>query len=236
MLRIEQLHVHYGGVHALKGISLAVPEGKIVALLGANGAGKSSTLRTITGLVKPTSGRVMFSGADISSMPASARVRAGIAMVPEGRRAFTNLTVLENLLMGAYARKNDETGIQRDMDRVFQLFPRMRDRQNQKAGTLSGGEQQMLVVGRALMSSPRLLLMDEPSLGLAPKLVTELFNTIHQIHREGMTILVVEQNARAALRIADNGYVMELGEIVLERSGAELLRDDRVRKAYLGVK
>lgn len=235
MLRIEEVHVHYGGVHALKGISLAVPAGRIVALLGANGAGKSSTLRTITGLVTPTRGRVVFDGQDITATPASARVRAGIAMVPEGRRAFTNLTVLDNLLMGAYARK-DEAGVRRDMERVFQLFPRMRDRQMQRAGTLSGGEQQMLVVGRALMSRPRLLLMDEPSLGLAPNLVTELFNTINQIHREGMTILVVEQNARAALRIADHGYVMELGAIVLERPAAALLRDDRVRKAYLGIK
>jgi len=235
MLRIEKLHVHYGGVHALKGVSLEVPAGRIVALLGANGAGKSSTLRTITGLVKPTGGRILFDGQDITATPASARVRAGIAMVPEGRRAFTNLTVLENLLMGAYAR-DDEAGIRQDMDRVFQLFPRMGDRRTQRAGTLSGGEQQMLVVGRALMSRPRLLLMDEPSLGLAPNLVRELFHTINQIHREGMTMLVVEQNARAALRIADYGYLMELGAIVLERAAADLLRDDRVRKAYLGLK
>ncbi|MGE5619497.1 MAG: ABC transporter ATP-binding protein [Sphingomonadaceae bacterium] len=234
MLKIEKLHVRYGGVHALKGISLEVPEGKIVSLLGANGAGKSSTLRTIAGLVKPVEGRVIFDGGDITGMQASARVRAGIAMVPEGRHAFTNLTVLDNLLMGAYARR-DEAGVKRDMERVFTLFPRLRDRRTQRAGTLSGGEQQMLVVGRALMSAPRLLLMDEPSLGLAPNLVAELFDTIDQIHLEGITILLVEQNARAALRIADHGYVMELGEIVLQGSGAELLRDDRVRKAYLGV-
>lgn len=235
MLRIRNLHVHYGGVHALKGVSLDVPDGTIVSLLGANGAGKTTTLRTITGLVKPTEGRVIFDGADITSMQASDRVHAGIAMVPEGRRAFTNLSVLENLLMGAYARK-EEAGIRRDMERVFELFPRMRDRRTQRAGTLSGGEQQMLVVGRALMSAPKLLLMDEPSLGLAPNLVTELFNTINRIHTEGMTILVVEQNARAALRIADQGYVMELGEVVLQGTGVELLRDDRVRKAYMGVK
>lgn len=235
MLEIRNLHVHYGGVHALKGISLDVPDGTIVSLLGANGAGKSTTLRTITGLVKPTEGRVIFDGADITGMQASDRVHVGIAMVPEGRRAFTNLSVLENLLMGAYVRK-EEAGIKRDMERVFELFPRMRDRRTQRAGTLSGGEQQMLVVGRALMSAPKLLLMDEPSLGLAPNLVTELFNTINRIHTEGMTILVVEQNARAALRIADQGYVMELGEVVLQGTGAELLRDDRVRKAYMGVK
>lgn len=235
MLEIRNLHVHYGGVHALKGISLDVPDGTIVSLLGANGAGKSTTLRTITGLVKPTEGRVIFDGADITGMQASDRVHVGIAMVPEGRRAFTNLSVLENLLMGAYVRK-EEAGIKRDMERVFELFPRMRDRRTQRAGTLSGGEQQMLVVGRALMSAPKLLLMDEPSLGLAPNLVTELFNTINRIHTEGMTILVVEQNARAALRIADQGYVMELGEVVLQGTGVELLRDDRVRKAYMGVK
>jgi branched-chain amino acid transport system ATP-binding protein len=235
MLKIEGLHVRYGGVHALKGINLDVPAGKIVSLLGANGAGKSSTLRAITGLVKPAEGRVMFAGGDITGMQASSRVQAGIAMVPEGRHAFTNLSVMDNLLMGAYAR-NDGAGVKRDIERVFDLFPRMRDRQKQKAGTLSGGEQQMLVVGRALMSSPKLLLMDEPSLGLAPNLVTELFNTIYRIHNEGMTILLVEQNARAALRIADHGYVMELGQIVLEGSGPELLGDDRIRKAYLGVK
>ncbi len=234
MLEITDLHVRYGGVHALRGISMLVPEGKIISLLGANGAGKSSTLRSITGLVKPAQGTIKLRGKDLGNMSASDRVRNGIAMVPEGRHAFTNLTVMDNLLMGAYARK-DKDGIRADIERVFTMFPRMRDRQNQPAGTLSGGEQQMLVVGRALMSRPSLLLMDEPSLGLAPNLVAELFETIFRIHNEGLTILLVEQNARASLKIADYAYVMELGSIVLEGPGTELLRDDRIRKAYLGI-
>ena len=234
MLKIEGLHVFYGGVHALKGITLDVPDGKIVTLLGANGAGKSTTLRAICGLVQPREGRISLEGKDIAALQSFQRVQAGIAMVPEGRRTFTNLTVLENLLMGAYIR-DDEADINRDMERVFGLFPRLKDRLRQTASTLSGGEQQMLAVSRALMSNPKLLLMDEPSLGLAPNLVTDLFDTINQIHTDGMTILLVEQNARAALRIADYGYVLETGAVALQGSRDELLRNDGIRKAYLGV-
>jgi branched-chain amino acid transport system ATP-binding protein len=234
MLNIENLHVYYGGIHALKGISLEVPEGKIVTLIGANGAGKSTTLRTISGMVKPREGRIAFEGRNITGSPAYSIVGMGIAMVPEGRRVFTNLTVLENLLVGAHARR-DSAAVQRDLEWICELFPILEERASQGAGTLSGGEQQMLAVGRALMSKPRLLLMDEPSLGLAPFLVKEVFKTIQQLHAEGTTVLLVEQNARAALRIADYGYILETGEIVLEGAGGELLRNDDVRKAYLGV-
>lgn len=234
MLNIENLHVFYGGIHALKGISLNVPEGKIVTLIGANGAGKSTTLRTICGLVRAQEGRIVFRGTEIGRSKPFEIVKAGIAMVPEGRRVFTNLTVFENLLMGAYARV-DKAGIQEDLERCFELFPAFKDRQSQRGGTLSGGEQQMLVIGRALMSRPKLLLMDEPSLGLAPILVSELFDTISRIHAEGMTILLVEQNARAALQIADYGYVLEVGQIVLEGSGDELAHNRDVQKAYIGA-
>ena len=234
MLEIENLHVYYGGIHALKGISLEVAEGKIVTLIGANGAGKSTTLRTISGIVRPREGQITFKGKDIMGLPAYEIVEMGISMVPEGRRVFTNLTALENLLVGAHARRDPE-GVQRDLDWVFELFPILKERASQSAGTLSGGEQQMLAVGRALMSRPRLLLMDEPSLGLAPYLVKEVFRTIRQLHDEGTTILLVEQNARAALRIADYAYILETGEIVLQGAGKELIRDDNVRKAYLGV-
>lgn len=233
MLEITNLHVFYGGIHALKGISLSVPDGKIVTVLGANGAGKSTTLRAICGLVKVHEGTITLQGKDIGKLPAFERVKAGIAMVPEGRRVFTNLTVEENLLMGAYIR-TDEAGIREDMERIFRLFPVLEKRLSQKAGTLSGGEQQMLAVSRALMSRPRLLLMDEPSLGLAPNLVTQLFTTIMEIHNEGMTILLVEQNASAALRIADYGFVLETGKIVLEGTATELARNENVRKAYIG--
>jgi branched-chain amino acid transport system ATP-binding protein len=234
MLSLENLHVYYGGIHALKGISLEVPEGKIVTLIGANGAGKSTTLRSISGIVSPREGRITFEGKDLTEVPAYDIVGMGIAMVPEGRRVFTNLTVLENLLVGAHIRR-DSAGVQRDLEWVCTLFPRLEERASQSAGTLSGGEQQMLAVGRALMSKPRLLLMDEPSLGLAPNLVQEVFKTIRQLHDEGTTILLVEQNARAALRTADYGYILETGEIVLEGPGRELLHNDDVRKAYLGV-
>jgi branched-chain amino acid transport system ATP-binding protein len=232
MLSLENIHVFYGGIHALKGVSINVTAGQIVALLGANGAGKSTTLRSICGLVKPQEGRVLLGGEPIEKLRVFERVRAGIAMVPEGRRIFTNLTVGENLLMGAYTM-TDQDRIQEDMDRVFELFPVLHERLSQKAVTLSGGEQQMLAVGRALMSRPRLLLMDEPSIGLAPNLVHQLFEAIGEIHREGMTILLVEQNARAALRIADYGYILKTGQIVLEGSASELASNDDVRKAYI---
>lgn len=234
MLNIENLHVYYGGIHALKGISLEIAEGKIVTLIGANGAGKSTTLRTISGIVRPREGRITFEGRDMTGLPAYEIVGMGIAMVPEGRRVFTNLTVMENLLLGAHTRR-DSGDVQRDLEWISELFPILKERASQSAGTLSGGEQQMLAVGRALMSRPRLLLMDEPSLGLAPYLVKEVFRTIRQLHDEGTTILLVEQNARAALRIADYGYILETGEIVLQGTGEELVHNDDVRKAYLGV-
>jgi len=234
MLNIENLHVYYGGIHALKGISLEVAEGKIVTLIGANGAGKSTTLRTISGIAKPREGRITFEGRDMTGLPAYEIVGMGIAMVPEGRRVFTNLTVMENLLLGAHTRR-DSGDVQRDLEWICELFPILKERASQSAGTLSGGEQQMLAVGRALMSRPRLLLMDEPSLGLAPYLVKEVFKTIRQLHDEGTTILLVEQNARAALRISDYGYILETGEIVLQGTGEELVHNDDVRKAYLGV-
>jgi branched-chain amino acid transport system ATP-binding protein len=233
MLAVNNLHVHYGGVHALKGLSFEVPDGAMVALLGANGAGKSTTLRTISGLVRPTEGEILLQGKDVNGMSAAKRVQAGIAMVPEGRKIFTGLTVLENLEMGAYIRTDAE--IEEDLGLVYNLFPVLKERRGQRAGTLSGGEQQMLAVGRALMSKPRLLLMDEPSIGLAPNLVDQLFQTIDQIHKEGMTILVVEQNARAALKVSDYGYVIELGKVVLEGSAQELAGNEGVRKAYLGI-
>jgi len=234
MLIIENLHVYYGGVHALKGISINVPEGSAVTLIGANGAGKSSTLRSISGLVKPKEGKIIYEGKDITQIDAHERVKLGIAMVPEGRRVFTNLTVHENLLMGAYSR-DDKNNLGEDFEKIYYLFPKMKERRSQKALTLSGGEQQMLAVSRALMSRPRLLLMDEPSLGLAPNLVTDLFDTIGKIHDEGLTVLLVEQNAVAALKLADYGYVMEIGEIVLEGSSDMLEKDEGVKKAYIGA-
>jgi branched-chain amino acid transport system ATP-binding protein len=234
MLSIENLHVYYGGIHALKGISLEVDEGQIVTLIGANGAGKSTTLRAISGMVRPQEGQITFENQDMTRFPAYEIVEQGIAMVPEGRRVFPDLTVLENLLLGAHTRR-DPAGVQKDLEWICELFPILKERASQSAGTLSGGEQQMLAVGRALMSRPRLLLMDEPSLGLAPTLVKEVFRTIRQLHDEGTTILLVEQNARAALRIADYGYILETGEIVLQGTGKELVHNDDVRKAYLGV-
>lgn len=233
MLRIEDLHVYYGGIHALKGISLEVPENKIITLIGANGAGKSTTLRAICNQVPAASGKIYFEGEDITGLPTVDIVKKGITLVPEGRRIFSNLTVMENLQMGAYARK-DKAGINQDLQKVFDIFPRLKEREWQVAGTLSGGEQQMLAIGRALMSRPRLLMMDEPSLGLAPLLVKEVFRVIMDIHKDGMTILLIEQNATATLHIADYGYVLETGTITLQGPGRELAENEQVKKAYLG--
>lgn len=233
MLRIEDLQVYYGGIHALKGISLEVPENKIITLIGANGAGKSTTLRAICNQVPAAAGRIYFEGEDITGLSTVDIVKKGITLVPEGRRIFSNLTVMENLQMGAYAR-NDKAGIKKDLHKVFDLFPRLKEREWQIAGTLSGGEQQMLAIGRALMSRPRLIMMDEPSLGLAPLLVKEVFRIIMDIHKDGMTILLIEQNATAALHIADYGYVLETGNITLQGPGRELADNEQVKKAYLG--
>ncbi len=233
MLFIHDLHVYYGGIHALKGVSLEVPEGKIVTLIGANGAGKSTLLRTICNLVPVRSGDIQFSQQSIAHMSTHEIVKQGIAMIPEGRRIFPNLSVYENLRLGAYAR-TDEAEIKKDLDWVYELFPRMLERKSQRAGTLSGGEQQMLAVGRGLMTRPKLLMLDEPSLGLAPILVEEIFRIIRQIHQQGLTILLIEQNALAALKIADYGYVIETGSVVLSGNGEELLHSEDVRKAYLG--
>jgi branched-chain amino acid transport system ATP-binding protein len=233
MLEILDLHVHYGGIHALKGISMKVEEGQIISLIGANGAGKSTTLRTICGLKESTRGSIKYKGKELTKLDTSEIVKMGITMVPEGRRVFSNLTVYENLLAGAYLRK-DKEGIKKDIEYVFDLFPRLRERTSQRAGTLSGGEQQMLAIGRALMSRPKLLLFDEPSLGLAPVIVKEVFQMIKKIHSEGVTIFLVEQNAFEALKLSDYAYVLETGRIVLQGTGKELLEDERVRKAYLG--
>ena len=233
MLSIKNLSVHYGGIHALRGISLDVPAGKIVTLIGANGAGKSTTLNSIMGLVRAGRGSVSWNGREILGTPTKAIVESGIVLVPEGRRVFPNLTVDENLSLGAYARSNKEE-VEADRERVFKLFPRLKERHKQKAGTFSGGEQQMLAVGRALMSQPKVLMMDEPSLGLAPLFVGMIFDIIRQINEAGVTVLLVEQNAKAALSVADTGYVMETGAITFSGSGQDLLADDRVRKAYLG--
>jgi branched-chain amino acid transport system ATP-binding protein len=233
MLKVQDLHVYYGGIHALKGISLEVPKGKVVTLIGCNGAGKSSTLRAISGLIKNKKGRITYNGADLTSRDPVAIVKSGIVMSPEGRRIFPHLTVLENLRLGAYSR-SDEAQIVKDIEWIFELFPKLRDRKDQKGGTLSGGEQQMLALGRALMSAAEVVMMDEPSLGLAPMLVKEVFDIIAAINRQGKTVLLVEQNAFAALKIADYAYVLEVGAIVLEGTGAQLIADDRVRSAYLG--
>lgn len=237
MLKVEGLHVYYGGIHAVKGINIEVPKGKIVTLIGANGAGKSSTIRAISGLLKQTGGTIGYNGdkenENILGLTPEEIVRRGIVMCPEGRRILPHLTVYENLMLGAYTRK-DKQAIKKDLDRVYELFPRMKERTWQKGGTLSGGEQQMLAVGRALMSAPQVIMMDEPSLGLAPLLVKEVFEIIEQINREGKTVLLVEQNAFAALKIAHYAYVLEVGNIVLEGPGNELLEDQRVKEAYLG--
>jgi ABC-type branched-chain amino acid transport systems, ATPase component len=233
MIKIDNLVVAYGGIEALKGVSLEVPSGKIVTLVGANGAGKSTTLKSIVGLVKPKSGSIDYEGTDLTKLNTELMVKKGIALVPEGRKVFADLTVLENLKIGAYSRK-DTAGIAEDLEKVYSLFPRLKERTWQAAGTLSGGEQQMLAIGRALMSRPKLIMMDEPSLGLAPIIVKELFGIIKKINEEGMTVLLIEQNANAALKIADLGYIMETGRITLSGSGQELLSNDEIKKAYLG--
>ncbi|WP_242342664.1 ABC transporter ATP-binding protein [Anaeromyxobacter terrae] len=233
MLKVEQLSAHYGGIHALQGIELDVPDGAIVSLIGANGAGKSTTLKSIVGLVKPSRGTVTWNGEVLTGLPTKDIVSRGVCLVPEGRHVFPNLTVDENLTLGAYSR-SDKPGIAADREKVFGLFPRLKERVSQKAGTLSGGEQQMLAVGRALMTRPRLLMMDEPSLGLAPLIVKMIFDIVKAINAEGVTVLLVEQNAKAALEIADYGYVLETGRITFHGPGKELLKDDRVRHAYLG--
>lgn len=233
MLTVEDINVYYGAIHAIKGVSLEVPDGEIVALIGSNGAGKSTTLRTISGLMKPKTGKIMYDGKNIAGTAAHKIVGMGLSQVPEGRRVFANLTVLENLELGAYLRK-DKEGVAKSMKDVFEKFPRLEERKLQVAGTLSGGEQQMLAMGRALMSKPRLLLMDEPSMGLAPLLVKEIFNIIKEINAAGTTILLVEQNANMALSIADKAYVLETGRITLSGTAKELASSEEVRKAYLG--
>jgi branched-chain amino acid transport system ATP-binding protein len=234
MLEVENIHSYYGNIHALKGISLTVEKGEIVTLIGANGAGKSTTLRTITGTLKPRDGCIRFEGDDLAPYKPHEIVYKGISMVPEGRRIFSRLTVTENLDMGAYTRK-DKRAIDEDLERVFGLFPRLKERRNQVAGTLSGGEQQMLATARALMARPRVVLMDEPSMGLAPVLVESIFETLQQINKEGVTILLVEQNALMALAIADRGYVLQTGEIVLSDTATNLKKNPTVQKAYLGM-
>ncbi len=233
MLKIDNIDVYYGAIHALKGISLEVNEGEIVTIIGANGAGKSTTLRTISGLLKPKTGSITFLGQNIAGVRAHEIVKKGISQVPEGRRVFAEMTVMENLDLGAFVRK-DKAGIQQDLKHVFELFPRLEERKNQSAGTLSGGEQQMLAMGRALMSRPKLLLLDEPSMGLAPLLIKEIFNIIVDINKSGTTVLLVEQNANMALSIANRAYVLETGRITLSGKAQDLAASEDVRKAYLG--
>ncbi len=234
ILQLNAVHAYYGHVHALKGIALDVNEGEIVTLLGANGAGKSTTLRAISGLVRPRQGEITVAGRSIVGLPAHQIVYLGVSHAPEGRRIFSTLSVNENLNMGAYSLGRNKSAIEAHRRRVYRLFPRLEERKGQLAGTLSGGEQQMLAIGRALMSDPRILLLDEPSLGLAPLLVKAIFDTIREINQAGVTILLVEQNARAALKLADKGYVLETGGIALSGPAEQLLADERVRKAYLG--
>ena len=234
LLELENVHTYYGHIHALKGISLTVEEGEIVTLIGANGAGKSTTLNTICGLLRPREGTIRLGNEDLTAYKAHQIVAKGVVQVPEGRRVLGWMTVTENLEMGAFTRK-DRQGIAQDMERVFTLFPRLKERRRQVAGTLSGGEQQMLSTGRGLMARPRILLMDEPSMGLAPVLVDSIFDTIKQLHSEGTTILLVEQNARMALSVANRGYVMQTGEVVLHDTAAVLRANEMVRKAYLGI-
>lgn len=234
MLELENVHAYYGNIHALNGVSLNVEEGEIVTLIGANGAGKTTTLRTISGLLPCTQGKITLEGEDLSIYKAHEIVYKNVAMVPEGRGIFARLSVSENIDMGAFSRK-DRSGIQADLDRVFTLFPRLKERRNQVAGTLSGGEQQMLATGRAMMTHPKLLLLDEPSMGLAPVLVEDIFDTILEINKEGTTILLVEQNATMALQIANRGYVLQTGEIVLQDTAENLRQNEMVQKAYLGI-
>ena len=233
VLEIKDLHVNYGAIHAIKGINLSVKKGEVVTLIGANGAGKTTTLNTIVGLVKAKSGHIKLYSEDITHIHADKVVQKGVALSPEGRRIFPNLTVYENLLMGAYTR-TDRSEIKKDMDWVYELFPRLKERRSQKGGTLSGGEQQMLAIGRALMMKPKILMLDEPSLGLAPLLVKEVFNIIQKINSEGTTILLVEQNAKAALDVADYAYVLETGNITIEGPAKEIANNPDVRAAYLG--
>lgn len=235
MLKVRDLVVAYGGIEALKGISIDVPDGQIVTLIGANGAGKSTLLRTIMGLEKPRSGSVEYNDENIKGLNSQHIVSRGITLVPEGRRVFPNLTVLENLRIGAYLRK-DEEGIAKDIKRIYELFPRLEERNWQMAGTLSGGEQQMLALGRALMSRPKLIMMDEPSLGLAPLVIKDIFNIIRRINESGTTVLLVEQNANMALKVAHHAYVLETGRIKTEGSGKELLENEEIKEAYLGKK
>ena len=232
LLKVDNLHVYYGSIHAIKGVSFEVNEGEIVTLIGANGAGKSTTLNTIAGLLKPHSGSIMLHDQNIVGVPADKIVSKGMALCPEGRRIFLQMTVLENLEMGGYTRPNSE--LEESIENVYDHFPRLKERYKQVAGTLSGGEQQMLAMGRALMSNASMLMLDEPSMGLSPLLVQEIFDIIRNIHKEGMTILLVEQNAQMALSVADRAYVLETGRVVMEGTGAELLTNERVRSAYLG--
>jgi len=233
LLEVESIHSYYGNIHALRGVSLTVGEGEVVTLIGSNGAGKTTTLRSIHGILPPRKGRIVFRGEEIQGKPAHDMIKKGIAQSPEGRKIFSRMSVLENLEMGAYHR-TDGPGIQRDMERVFDLLPRLKERTKQEAGTMSGGEQQMLAIGRALMSHPKLLLLDEPSMGLAPVLVERIFQTIEEINRQGTTILLVEQNANVALEIATRGYVLESGAVVNAAPAEKLREDPKVREAYLG--
>lgn len=231
-LRVENIHVYYGAIHAIRGVTFTVNEGEVVTLIGANGAGKSTILKTVSGLLRPKSGTISFDGTDITQIPPYKLVPMGLAHVPEGRRIFQQMTVEENLEMGAFTQPKG--GIAMDLEKVFALFPRLKERRRQIAGTLSGGEQQMLAMGRALMSHPKLLMLDEPSMGLAPILVEQIFDIIRSLHRTGTTILLVEQNAQMALSVADRAYVLETGEITLTGTGDELIHSDAIRKAYLG--
>lgn len=235
MLQVNDINVYYGAIHAIKGVSFEVHQGEIVTLIGANGAGKTTTMHAISGLLKLQSGEIDYCGQTISKMEAHKIIRLGLAQVPEGRRVFSGLTVQQNLQMGAYTRRDGKEAIQNDFDMVFDLLPRLKERRNQPAGTLSGGEQQMLAMGRALMSHPKTILMDEPSMGLSPKLVKEIFSIIRKLHEQGITILLVEQNAKMALSIADRAYVLETGRITMEGDAKELLNNEQVRKAYLGA-
>ena len=234
MLEVKDLNVHYGAIHAIKGISLTVGDGELVALIGANGAGKTTTLHTISGLIKASSGSITMDGTDLQKVPSNQLINMGMAHVPEGRHIFAQMTVEENLLMGAYILK-DKAKIRDNIEMVYGHFPRLKERAKQLGGTLSGGEQQMLATGRALMTNPKILLMDEPSMGLSPILVNEIFSIIEELHKDGITILLVEQNAKMALGIADRAYVLETGSISMEGTAKELSEDDRVRKAYLGA-
>ena len=233
-LDVHDVHTFYGNIHALQGVSLAVRDGEIVTLIGANGAGKSTTLRTISGLLQPRAGQVMLDGRRMNGVPPHAIVELGVVQVPEGRRIFSRMTVLENLEMGAFSRK-DRGQVAADLDRVFELFPRLKERARQKGGTLSGGEQQMLAMGRAMMARPKILLLDEPSMGLAPILVETIFQTVEEINRQGVTVLLVEQNALMALQVAHRGYVLETGTIVLEDTAERLRENESVQQAYLGI-